>query len=166
MDLKTFQRGETPRAFVESMQEPVREKFNALLQESRAGLTASDQGLSLAPDVRVVVIAEPWSGDVLYNLPALLALAESQDWQVRIFRRDENLALIEPYKKDGIYLSIPVFIFFDEEFRELAHWIERPQIATKTIDEESLNLRRKLREENKAAWRAATLDELKDLLAQ
>lgn len=166
MDLSTFNQGETPQAFEESMDAGLREKFSLLLEESRADLVARGEASPLASDVRVVVIAEPWSGDVMYNLPALLALAESQDWQVRIFRRDEHLELIEPYKKDGLYLSIPVFVFFDEDFRELGHWIERPQVATKTIDEQSLNLRRKLREENKAAWRAATLGELKDMLAQ
>ena len=166
MDKITFQEGETPQAFVESMDARLREKFHSLLEESRADLAAGGKVASLASGVRVVVIAEPWSGDVMFNLPALLALAEFQGWQVRIFRRDEHLELIEPYKKDGLYLSIPVFLFYDGEFRELAHWIERPQIATKTIDEESLNLRRRLREENKAAWRAATLGELKDLLAQ
>lgn len=166
MDLNTFQQGETPQAFVKSMDARLAEKFNALLKESRADLAARDQGSPLVSDVRVVVIAEPWSGDVMYNLPALLALAESQDWEVRIFRRDEHLELIEPYKKDGLYLSIPVFIFFDEEFHELAHWIERPHIATKTIDEESLTLRRKLREDNKDAWREATLGELMGLLGR
>ncbi len=37
---------------------------------------------AMPSDLRVVVIAEPWSGDVLYNLPAL---AESLDWQVRSY---------------------------------------------------------------------------------
>jgi hypothetical protein len=30
------------------------------------------------------------------------------------------------YLKDGQHQSIPVFVFFDQDFRELGHWIERP----------------------------------------
>lgn len=41
---------------------------------------------------------------------------------------------------------------------------KRPAVATKTIDEESLTLRRRLREEHKAAWREATLGELLNLM--
>jgi selenoprotein W-related protein len=29
--------------------------------------------------------------------------------------------------KDGQYRSIPVFVFFDDNFRELGHWSERPE---------------------------------------
>ncbi|MCJ7825921.1 MAG: thioredoxin family protein [Anaerolineales bacterium] len=166
MDKNTFQRGESLETFVQSMEALIREKFNLLLEESRVAL-AETKGLSpMRSDLRVVVIAEPWSGDVLFNLPALLALAETLDWQVRIFKRDEHLHIIEPYKKEGIYLSIPVFIFYDKDFKEIADWVERPQIATKTIDEESLNLRRRLREEKKVEWRHATLMELNNLLAK
>jgi len=152
--------------FVQSMERPIREKFNVLLEESRAALTATRPSSATPSDLRVVVIAEPWSGDVLYNLPALLALAASLDWQVRIFRRDEHVHLIGPYKKEGIYSSIPVFIFYDKDFEEITHWVERPQIATKTIDEKSLDLRRRLREEKKDEWRSATLIELNDLFGK
>ncbi len=109
------------------------------------------------------MIAEPWSGDVLYNLPPLLRLAEAAGWQVRIFHRDQYPELILPYRKDGLYHSIPVIIFYDQDFNELTHWIERPEQATRTIDEESLKLRRRLREEHKEEWRKATFDELFNL---
>jgi hypothetical protein len=68
-----------------------------------------------------------------------------------------------PYRKDGLYHSIPVFVFYDADFKEVARWIERPAEATRVIDEESLKLRRRLREENKAAWQQATVGELTGL---
>jgi len=46
----------------------------------------------------------------------------------------------------------------------LGSWIERPVAATRMIDEESLKLRRRLREEHKDDWRLATLREIVDLL--
>jgi hypothetical protein len=49
---------------------------------------------------------------------------------VRIFYRDQNLDLIERWLNQGKYQSIPVFAFFDQSFRELGHWIERPASVT------------------------------------
>jgi hypothetical protein len=31
---------------------------------------------------------------------------------------------------NGPYQSIPVFVFFDEDFNEIGHWIERPKSVT------------------------------------
>ena len=114
-------------------------------------------------NVKVMVIAEPWSGDGLYYFPVLIRMAEEAGWEVRIFRRDSYPELILPYRKDGLYHSIPVYVFYDAEFNEVAHWIERPAEATRVIDDESLKLRRRLREEYKAEWRQQTIKELVEL---
>jgi hypothetical protein len=45
---------------------------------------------------------------------------------VSVFLRDQNLDITDQYLKDGQFRSIPVFVFFDANFRELGHWIERP----------------------------------------
>ncbi len=159
MERAYFEKGEHPADFLAGLGDN-RSKFDQLLAESHLS-EAQSQSLAANSQVKyVAVIAEPWSGDVLYNLPPLLRLAEAAGWQVRIFRRDQHLDLIQPYRKDGLYLSIPVFIFFDEDFNEIGHWIERPAVATRMIDDESLKLRRRLREENKEAWRQETIHEI------
>jgi hypothetical protein len=56
-----------------------------------------------------------------------------------------------------------VYVFYDAEFNEVAHWIERPAESTRVIDEESLKLRRRLREEHKEDWRQETITELVEL---
>lgn len=161
MDHNFFETGLTPSQFIAGLGAN-RQKFEQLLAEC---VLSDDQRRDLAsqPKYNVLVIAEPWSGDVLYNLPVLLCAARAADWNVRIFHRDEHPDLIKPYRKEGLYHSIPVFVFFDQDFNEVASWIERPAVATKLIDEESLALRRRLREEHKSAWRQATLDELLEL---
>ena len=163
MDIVLFEKGEQPADFISSLGEN-RAKFKQLLAESRIDQAFQATLAAGSPVKYVVVIAEPWSGDVLYNLPPLLRLAEAANWQVRIFRRDQHLDMIQPYRKDGLYLSIPVFIFLDQDFNEVAHWIERPAAATRLIDEESLKLRRRLREENKEAWRQETFGEIINLV--
>jgi Thioredoxin len=81
----------------------------------------------LPQQLHVLVLAEDWCGDVINNLPVLGRLAEaSGKLNVRVFLRDQNLDLIDQYLNQGLHRSIPVFAFFDEDFRDLGHWIERP----------------------------------------
>jgi len=158
MDKAFFEQGKTVEQFIETIQNN-RQKFDELLAECVLS-DEQKQQLAGAPKLNVMVIAEDWSGDVLYNLPVLIKTAEAAGWNVRIFHRDEHPDLILPYRKDGLYHAIPVFVFYDETWNEVDNWIERPAIATKTIDEESLALRRRLREAHKAEWRQATIGEL------
>jgi hypothetical protein len=159
LDREFFFRGKTIAEFLESFGEN-RAKFEKLLAESALDEEQVRKAERLPRDLNVLVIAEPWSGDVMYFLPPFIALAEAAGWQVRIFHRDQYPELILPYRKDGLYHSIPVFVFYDQDFNELSHWIERPAEATRVIDEESLKLRRRLREEHKGEWRRAAMDEL------
>jgi hypothetical protein len=86
---------------------------------------------SLPQTLRVLVLAEDWCGDVIANLPVLgRILKEAPRLDVRVFYRDQNLDLMERWLNQGKYQSIPVFAFFDENFRELGHWIERPASVT------------------------------------
>jgi len=82
---------------------------------------------ALPKPLNVVVLAEDWCGDVIANLPVLGRLAEaSGKLNLRIFLRDQNLDIMDQYLKEGQFRSIPVFVFFDENFNELGHWNERP----------------------------------------
>lgn len=162
LDRKFFEQGETVEDFLAGMGDN-RAKFEQLLAESELPEEIK-RSASLRGDLQVLVIAEPWSGDVLYFLPPLLRMAQEKGWEVRVFHRDQYPDLILPYRKDGLYRSIPVFVFYDREFKELAHWIERPGEATRLIDEESLKLRRRLREEHKQEWRADELGEIARLV--
>ena len=92
---------------------------------------------ALPQKLRVLVLAEDWCGDVVANLPVLGKLAKDVPaLDVRVFYRDQNLDLMERWLNQGKYQSIPVFVFFDENFRELGHWIERPASVTERRAEE------------------------------
>lgn len=92
---------------------------------------------SLPQPLNVLVIAEDWCGDVISNLPVLgkLQAASGGKLNVRVFLRDQNLDLIDQYLKEGKYRSIPVFVFFDQDFNELGHMIERPDSVTQMLAE-------------------------------
>lgn len=76
---------------------------------------------------KVLVLAEDWCGDVLRYVPAVARLAEAvPGWEVRVFYRDQNLDLADNWKKQGQFRAIPVIVFFDEMWRELACFVEKP----------------------------------------
>ncbi|MCK4897676.1 MAG: thioredoxin family protein [Anaerolineales bacterium] len=162
MDKDFFYQGETIEEFLANQNE-LSDKYQQHIAEVQLGEGLLARLAEMPANLKVMVIAEPWSGDVLYYFPVLIRMAEEAGWEVRIFRRDSYPELVLPYRKDGLYHSIPVFVFYDAEFNEVAHWIERPAEATRVIDEESLKLRRRLREEHKAEWRQQTIKELVEL---
>jgi hypothetical protein len=118
------------------------EAYKAQMTRNRERLEENEQRVDLGKDdvaafralprpVKVVVLAEDWCGDVIANLPVLGRLAkDSGKLDVRIFLRDQNDDIMQRYLNKGQFKSIPVFVFFDENFRELGHWIERPASVT------------------------------------
>jgi hypothetical protein len=116
--------------------------YKEAMTRNRERLEENERGVVLDADtvrafrtlprrLNVVVLAEDWCGDVIANLPVLGRLArEVGTLDVRIFYRDQNPDLMDRWLNQGTYRSIPVFAFFDESFRELGHWIERPASVT------------------------------------
>ena len=77
-----------------------------------------------------LMLAENWCGDVHRNSPALARITEAMPHcELRVLFRDQNLDLTDAYLNNG-YRSIPVMVFFDEQWNEIARWIERPHAAT------------------------------------
>lgn len=163
MDEKLFISGEPLEEFIGKFGDS-QAKFQDLMVESKPDQKLASVLGTLPDDIKVMVIAELWSGDVLYNLPVLAQIVAVKGWEVRVFRRDSHPDLIQPYLKDGLYKSIPVFVFYDKNFNEIGHWVERSAKATKVIEEESLKLRRRLREENRADWRTEAYRELIEMV--
>jgi hypothetical protein len=113
-------------------------------------------------NVKVYVLTFDGSGDALYNLPVLGKIAKlCPNVEVRVAQRDENVDIMDEHLNQGLYRSVPLFIFLDENYLEIANLKERAESITKVLDHEQLQLRRRLREENKIAWRAEMLGALK-----
>ena len=113
-----------------------RERFEA--NERQVELDADDLAAfrRLPRPLNVLVLAEDWCGDVIANVPVLGRLAaESGKLNLRVFPRDQNPDLMDQYLNQGQFRSIPVFAFFDDEFREVGRWIERPAAVTKLREE-------------------------------
>ncbi len=116
--------------------------FKAQMTRNQERFAENERLVQLSPDdiaafsqlpqpLNVLVLAEDWCGDVIDNLPVLGRLAEaSGKLNIRVFLRDQNLDLMDQYLNKGEFRSIPVFVFFDDDFKELGHFTERPESVT------------------------------------
>jgi len=75
-----------------------------------------------AKELQILVLAEPWCGHCMLNIPILLQLAEKIDAPVRFLLRDENLTLMDQYLTNGKSRSIPIFLFLNREGEEVGKW--------------------------------------------
>ncbi|MEZ4733876.1 MAG: SelT/SelW/SelH family protein [Caldilineaceae bacterium] len=124
--------------YAEYKAQMTRNQERFLANEQAVALDSADLSFftQLSAPFHVLVLAEDWCGDVINNLPVLGRLAEaSGKLAVRVFLRDQNLDIMDQYLKEGQFRSIPVFVVFDENFRELGYWIERPASVTKLQEE-------------------------------
>ena len=128
------------------------EEYKTQMTRNRERFEENERTVELAPSdiaffqrleqpANVLVIAEDWCGDVINNLPVLGRLAAtSEKLNVRVFLRDQNLDIMDQYLKNGEFRSIPVFVVFDEQFKEVGHFIERPESVTQRMQQFHVNL--------------------------
>ena len=77
-----------------------------------------------------LMLAENWCGDVHRNSPLLAHVCEAMPGcDLRVFLRDQNVDLRDAFLNNG-YQSIPVIVFFDQDWNEIGRWIERAHAAT------------------------------------
>jgi hypothetical protein len=74
---------------------------------------------------KILVITEDWCGTSLAYVPFIARLCDGRPGvELRVFPRDANPDVMDQFLKKGRYRSIPVIVFFDDEMRELARFIE------------------------------------------
>ncbi len=130
---------------------------------------------------RMMVIGEDWCGDVVRELPVLARVAEAAGVELRIFPRDENHDIMNEFLKEGLYMSIPVAVFYDQGHEYICHWIERSEAANREqgeieaairseqpdISDQDFGRQRRARTAARAGdWQKATVDELVGLIQE
>ena len=106
-----------------------KERFEKRMAD--AELTPADREGLRGRKLRILVITEDWCGDALVGFPALARLvADAPDVEMRVFLRDANPDVMDQYLKRGLYRTIPVIVFFDEQMNELARYMERQDVVT------------------------------------
>jgi Thioredoxin len=115
--------------------------------------------------LNVLVLTEDWCGDALTNFPVLARLVEgAPNVEMRVFLRDQNPDLMDQYLNRGLFRSIPVFVFFDGDMKEVARFIERPPKITEYMEQKQLELRRQMRAEHATEWQRSAAEEIRTLL--
>lgn len=137
--------------------------------ETMAATQVTPQDRAVFADRReklnVLVLTEDWCGDALTNFPVLARMVEgAPNVEMRVFLRDQNPDLMDQYLNRGLFRSIPVFVFFDGDMREVARFVERPPKITEYMDQKQLELRRQLRAEHGDEWRRSAAEEIRALL--
>ncbi len=135
----TLERFGKGKSFQQYLDSGIRNK--ELFENNYNGLTVSEaqakalKELAALPNGprRVVVIGEDWCPDVYRGTGVAQKIAEAAGIEFRFFERDQNKDMIAEYLKDGEFESIPVFVFYDKDQNEIAHFIERPKLANEQI---------------------------------
>src|SRR5678815_4250410 len=159
-----FEQGMTFQQYLDQMGTN-KETFAKFLAEIKIRPEDKDALAKLGKKLKLMVITEDWCGDALYNVPVLAKMVEGNpNIEMRIFLRDKNKELMDQYLNQGMYRSIPVFAFFDENMKEVARFIERPPAQTEEIEKKMLETRRALRAERYMDWRGGVVKEIRSLL--
>lgn len=136
--VERFKKGKT---FQEYMESGIRNR--ELFEQNYNGLTISPEqerrlkALAAKPNGpdHMVVIGEDWCPDVYRGAGIAARIAECMGIEYRYFERDQNKDMIAEYLNNGEFESIPVFVFYTKDHRELGHFIERPKLANEQIHE-------------------------------
>ena len=159
-----FEQGMTFQQYLDQMGTN-KEAFVKFLSEIVIRPEDKEALAKLGKKLKVMVITEDWCGDALYNVPVLAKLVEGNpNIEARVFLRDKNADLMDQYLNQGMFRSIPVFAFFDENMNEVARLLERPAKITEQLEKKMLEVRRSMRAENLEQWRQDVVGEVRSLL--
>jgi hypothetical protein len=159
-----FEQGMTFQQYLDQMGTN-KETFVKFLSEIVIRPEDKEALAKLGKKLKVMVITEDWCGDALYNVPVLAKLVEGNpNIEARVFLRDKNADLMDQYLNQGMFRSIPVFAFFDENMNEVARLLERPSKITEQLEKKMLEVRRSMRSENLEQWRQDVVGEVRGLL--
>jgi hypothetical protein len=120
--------GLKPKAFMEGMSKNKEafmdwyEKFVWADEEDREFF----QGLNNRDDVRCLILAADWCGDVVRNVPVLFKVTEEAGIPTEVLFMEENLDVMEQFLTMG-GRAIPIAIFTDTGGFVLGKWGPRPE---------------------------------------
>ena len=84
---------------------------------------------------KMMVIGEDWCPDVYRGMPVMAKIAEAAGMEMRTFPRDSNMDIMNEFLKEGKWASIPTVVFYTRDHQYICHWIERPALADREMDE-------------------------------
>lgn len=123
-----FGKGLTSRQFVESMsknQQAFESWYEQFTWEDESD-KAYFESLNHRDDLRVLILAADWCGDVVRNIPAVFRILETAGMKTEVLILEENLELMDEFLTMG-GRSVPVVIFADTGGYVMGQWGPRPE---------------------------------------
>lgn len=121
-------KGLKPQQFIEGMtknQDKFQDWYNRFEWTSEADKEFFES-LSNRDDLRCLILAADWCGDVVRNVPVVFRALEDSGIPVEVFIMEDHLELMDQYLTMG-GRSIPVVIFADTGGFVLGQWGPRPK---------------------------------------
>ncbi|RUT29034.1 thioredoxin family protein [Paenibacillus zeisoli] len=123
-----FRTGLTPQQFMEGMtknKEAFESGYNQFEWPSEEDKEFFES-LNYRDDIRVLILAADWCGDVVRNIPVVFRALEVSEWPVEVLILEENLDIMDNFLTMG-GRSVPVVIFADTGGHVLGQWGPRPK---------------------------------------
>jgi hypothetical protein len=152
----------------------------APLSEDDIGFFKKAAALPQGP-AKILALAETWCGDVCRELPTIARIAEATSITLRVFLRDQNPDIMDEFlSNEGRSRAIPVFVFYTNDLRYIAHFTERAAIAHAELAEVINRVKAELPDADRQtfiheiigrvlprfpAWRVEAIREMRELLS-
>ena len=131
-----FGHGLSPRQFVEGMtqnQQAFESWYEKFVWEDD-GDREYFESLNHRDDLRVLILAADWCGDVVRNVPVVFRILETAGIKTEVLILEENPEVMDDFLTMG-GRSVPVVIFADTGGYVLGHWGPRPEHVQKHMIE-------------------------------
>ncbi|OZC04369.1 thioredoxin family protein [Rubricoccus marinus] len=123
-----------------------RAKISDGLQERASGVAGT---------WKLLVLSADWCGDAANTIPAVARLAaQTENLELRLLERDENLDLMDEHLTGGTARSIPVVILLDADYNERAWWGSRPADLQAWVKTAGMELEKEERYKEVRKWYA------------
>lgn len=134
-----FEKGLTPEQYMETL-EKHQDAFHHIY--NNFSISNDEDFFTNLKDkkLRAVILAEPWCGHCMLNIPILLHLANKANMPVKFLLRDENLELMDQYLTNGKSRTIPIMIFINENGEEVAKWGPIAPTTKQFVDRHRIDL--------------------------
>lgn len=168
---RRFQAAPTFSEYLETV-EKNRELWHGVHDRVRLPDSLVDAASRIPGRWHLLALSEDWCGDAVNLLPVIARWADRLDHvELRVLGRDDNPDLMDAHLTGGTARSIPIVIFYDEDFEEGGWWGPRPAELQDWVTSEGRELESGERYRHVRRWYArdrgaTTLAEIVDRLTR
>lgn len=150
-----FEAGMTTQEYIAQIKvnkDPFVEIYNAVEIPAEAAQWVD----GLGGPINLAVFTADWCGDALSTTPVILRLADSSPKvNLQVFNRDDDVPLADAFLPEHRAGTVPIFVVFDGDMKEVARFIETAHALVPQIDAMDAAVNREPAEGDEAAVRQA-----------